>query len=472
MKINESIVKVLKPDKAMFVVILMLCIFSGSVHAQDNERAPNVIRPGSEELIDHAAAREEWFVDLPREKLLEAWQRLVNVKIPGVELDQRFDFEGREFFVSPDGDDENDGSVENPWRTLKYAVSKLEPGRIIYLREGVYYGPVAINRLEGSPHNPAAIRAFEDEVAVITYDPEWVEEEKAQLGPRPEGVAFGAYGKDGEVRHYPALITVNHTTHLEISGLRIVGVKDRLPHNLSSETGIWFDRGTSQGCRVLYNEIENTGHCGIKGGGDMLFEGNLIHHIGHALRDNGLQIHGSDAVIRKNIIINTHSWGVDGQRNPARINVSHNILGGNAWHGAVIRGEEGRVVHNIFYRNQRGGVFLSRGGSRNNTLANNVFDEPGVSIGYDDMGGREGQQPEGNVIDHNFLAGDTKIGILRGDNIHGENNIVGDPLFKNAEMLDFRPEPESPLLNAGDAKVYQYREGEPYMGLHGKGEEL
>jgi parallel beta-helix repeat protein len=43
-----------------------------------------------------------------------------------------------DFFVSPSGSDQNDGTRAAPWQTIRYAVSQLGPGDTLYLRGGVY----------------------------------------------------------------------------------------------------------------------------------------------------------------------------------------------------------------------------------------------------------------------------------------------------------------------------------------------
>ena len=43
------------------------------------------------------------------------------------------------YFLSPDGNDKNDGtSVRKAWKTLGRAIKALEPGGTLYLTEGVY----------------------------------------------------------------------------------------------------------------------------------------------------------------------------------------------------------------------------------------------------------------------------------------------------------------------------------------------
>ena len=39
-----------------------------------------------------------------------------------------------DFFVSPSGSDQNDGTMAAPWQTIRYAVSQLVPGDTLYLR--------------------------------------------------------------------------------------------------------------------------------------------------------------------------------------------------------------------------------------------------------------------------------------------------------------------------------------------------
>jgi hypothetical protein len=73
---------------------------------------------------------------------------------------------GGEFYVSPDGNDESQGTLESPWRSLEYSVTQLSPGDTLYLRGGVYSESFWV--LEGGEeNNPISIRNFEDENPVI-----------------------------------------------------------------------------------------------------------------------------------------------------------------------------------------------------------------------------------------------------------------------------------------------------------------
>lgn len=56
-------------------------------------------------------------------------------------------------WVSPDGDDANPGTAEQPWRTPAHAVASVTPGTTVFLREGTY-APFAIDRVDGTESAP------------------------------------------------------------------------------------------------------------------------------------------------------------------------------------------------------------------------------------------------------------------------------------------------------------------------------
>jgi len=41
-------------------------------------------------------------------------------------------------YVSPDGDDEDEGTRRAPWETLRHALTSINPGQVLYVREGTY----------------------------------------------------------------------------------------------------------------------------------------------------------------------------------------------------------------------------------------------------------------------------------------------------------------------------------------------
>lgn len=75
--------------------------------------------------------------------------------------------EGYARYVDPDGgDDTNDGSKREAWRTISHAVKQLNPGDTLYLRRGTYYESVKI-AIKGTKAKPITIRAFPNELPII-----------------------------------------------------------------------------------------------------------------------------------------------------------------------------------------------------------------------------------------------------------------------------------------------------------------
>ncbi|OGS34899.1 MAG: hypothetical protein A2293_05055 [Elusimicrobia bacterium RIFOXYB2_FULL_49_7] len=75
------------------------------------------------------------------------------------------------YYVSPDGNDANDGlSSQAPWKTLSYASSHLPDGSTLVLMDGTYIGAVAANRLQppsGSEGAYTTVISANDGKAVI-----------------------------------------------------------------------------------------------------------------------------------------------------------------------------------------------------------------------------------------------------------------------------------------------------------------
>ncbi len=262
---------------------------------------------------------QSWRMAWSRPTLLTAWQRLKALEIPGVPKDSRFQITGENRCVSPDGDDANPGTEDKPWRTLQKACAELKPNMVVSLMAGTYYGPAMV-RVQGTESTPAAIRAVEGADVVVTYSDEWVKAEADQLvSVEPsKDIRNRAMGKDGQSRHYPGLLTLSGG-FIEVSGLHFIGVRDRLPHNLYSENGVTLSGGT--GYRVLYNEVENVGHCGVKamshGEHGFLIEGNFIHDLGQTQHDHGIYCPSDDGIIRKNLILNSAGYGIHAYSRPS-----------------------------------------------------------------------------------------------------------------------------------------------------------
>ena len=75
-----------------------------------------------------------------------------------------------QIFVAPDGDDNNPGTIDFPFRTLEQAVSVSGPDSLIYMRGGVYYDSTTISlNKSGTEGHYIKIWAYQDEIPVIDF---------------------------------------------------------------------------------------------------------------------------------------------------------------------------------------------------------------------------------------------------------------------------------------------------------------
>jgi hypothetical protein len=79
---------------------------------------------------------------------------------------------GRSRYVSLNGNNANRGSIDQPWETIAYAASQLQPGDTLYLRGGTY--PVSTGdfyyvetRTSGTADSPIIITAYSGEKVII-----------------------------------------------------------------------------------------------------------------------------------------------------------------------------------------------------------------------------------------------------------------------------------------------------------------
>ena len=71
------------------------------------------------------------------------------------------------YYLAPDGDDANDGSLAHPWATLEYALTQLSAGDTLQLRQGTYREDHLTVDLHGTPAAPIVIESYPGERAQI-----------------------------------------------------------------------------------------------------------------------------------------------------------------------------------------------------------------------------------------------------------------------------------------------------------------
>ena len=63
-----------------------------------------------------------------------------------------------EYYVSPQGNNNNPGTKEQPWQTIHYAMEKVAAGDVVFVEDGVYQGTVIMAR-SGNPNAYITLKA-------------------------------------------------------------------------------------------------------------------------------------------------------------------------------------------------------------------------------------------------------------------------------------------------------------------------
>ncbi len=71
------------------------------------------------------------------------------------------------YYVSPDGNDNNKGSFDEPFKTIQKAADIMEVGNICYIRKGIYRECITLKK-NGDKKQPITFCNYKDEVVIIT----------------------------------------------------------------------------------------------------------------------------------------------------------------------------------------------------------------------------------------------------------------------------------------------------------------
>ena len=72
-----------------------------------------------------------------------------------------------DYYVSNDGNDNNTGTIDNPFSTIQKAADVMMSGDICYIRQGNYHEVVSINNNDGLESAPLIFSAYENERVLL-----------------------------------------------------------------------------------------------------------------------------------------------------------------------------------------------------------------------------------------------------------------------------------------------------------------
>jgi len=85
---------------------------------------------------------------------------LINVLTTGI-------ISATEYYVSPNGSDDNSGSIGNPFQTIQHAADLMQSGDNCYLRSGTYHEEIQINNLNGNASDLITFTNYQDEPVIL-----------------------------------------------------------------------------------------------------------------------------------------------------------------------------------------------------------------------------------------------------------------------------------------------------------------
>lgn len=248
---------------------------------------------------------------------------------------------GKTYYVSPQGDDNDDGSLERPYKTVQKGLNQLNPGDTLEIRGGVYHETTDVYNKNGSQDAWFTVKNYKDEEVTMTGD------YKVNWG--------------GKIA--PDAITLNNSSYWKIQGIKMTqytGAGVYITNNSRfidmSDLVIWdldypiyrpygtsgIDGESSSFCSVKNCKIYNIGlkvdrpkdhgiYIGY-GAYNWTFENNDIHDAaGAAIQLYGSPNGGSNCTIINNRLYNNHAYGIAIGSNATNNIINNNILYGNNW---------------------------------------------------------------------------------------------------------------------------------------------
>lgn len=169
------------------------------------------------------------------------------------------------YYVSPNGDDGNDGSEERPFATIQHALDTAVAGDIILVREGVYHETISFNTA-GSADAPIVLAAYPNERPVI--------DGMYQLPPvPPSGWARCADPADKtSCFHYDPLVNIA-ADHVVFAGFDV-------QRSLGRAVLVHHPERRVQNVQILHNSVHDNRNTGIKmlQADYVLVQGNAVWH--------------------------------------------------------------------------------------------------------------------------------------------------------------------------------------------------
>jgi hypothetical protein len=430
--------------------------------------------------------------------------------------------------VAPDGDDNNPGTAESPWRTIQHAADTAEPGHTVCVGEGSYAEDVRFSR-SGTEDAPITFAVAPGETATIQGTPEALTLTQGTSYLRVIGFSvrdFDVWGVylEGD-NHYVLL------SQLDVAGgeasVRFTCCDSEQPAEHAPVSDVVLEDSVLHDCayeavdctpgpcdRMTFRRLEIYGAGAAEGadyggdglsvakGQDILVEDSHIHdNGGDAIDLNSRDRNGnvSGIVVRRNTVARNHLQGI---KLWAGGRMENNVVWGSGTDPVSLGDYPGtyEVVNNTIAYNMYDPTYSERGyafraaypeewgaAQIQLTLVNNIFAfNTGPDVGestalYLGEGVRLTEHhnlywsQDNTEIEARFFSGHepeiTRADIANGAwteaTGQGEGDVTADPLFVSGwSEVDLHLQAGSPAVDAGsaDGAPSEDAEGRPRNG--------